>query len=434
MQKEKVLQQPDAVVGRKINEGKTKIVSEWAADTKKVVLSAKDDITAFNKVKHDVIEGKSRLATNTTCNVFRFLKECGLPVAFDEQISETQFVAPKCDMILYEVIVRREAHGSFLKRYPYLKKGHVFPEAILEFFLKTTDLKWKDTTIPVDDPYLMLSENKAHLYWPNKPLWEQEPFLVLDEYPLKENEALISQMGELAKKTFFALEKGWQSVGSKLVDFKLEFGLDHEGNLLIADVIDNDSWRVVHDGAYMDKQFYRDGGELNQVTAKYEWVQNKTAQFSVPKQQIIIWRGSPKDDVQEVQAEISAHAGSSITTTVITCSMHKDPVAGYQKLMRWVQDIPDTVVLAFVGRSNWAGPTLSANTSVPVITVPVGWEKFPDDIWSSLRTPSKVPVMTVLDKKNACLAALQILAQRNPQLYMQMQAERIGRARNVVTI
>ncbi len=426
-------QQLTSAIGPKIIEGKTKIVSEFTSDHKKVIVQSKDDITAFNKEKHDIIEGKSRLATNTSCNVFRFLKNCGLPVAFDEQIDEITFIAPRCDMILYEVIIRREAHGSFLKRYPYLKKGHVFPELVLEYFLKTSDNVWNGEAIPCDDPYMLEVEGKAHLFLPNKPVWDQEPFKVLDQYPLKDRPEIIKEMGLLAKQTFLALEKAWQDAGSTLVDFKIEFGFDTDGNLLIADVIDNDSWRVVHDGVYIDKQFYREGGDLNQVTEKYRYVQDKTAQFSIPKQQVIIWRGSVRDDVEEVEKLIKSYGGS-VKTTTITCSMHKDPVAGYQELIKAVQEIPDTVVLAFVGRSNGAGPTLSANTTVPVITIPVGWEKRPEDVWSSLRGPSLVPVMTVLDKKNAVLAGLQILALRNPQLYMQMQTERIGRARNIVMI
>ncbi len=422
------------LLGKKIIEGKTKVVTELATDDSKVILTAKDDITADNKQKHDVIEGKSRIATNTTCNVFRFLKQCGLPVAFDEQISDTQFIAPYCDMILYEVIIRREAHGSFLKRHPYLKKGHVFPELLLEYFLKTTELTWQDTSIPVDDPYISFEDGKAKLFHPKVPLWEQEPFLTLDDYPYADKQSVIDQMGLLARQTFFALEKAWHAAGSRLVDFKLEFGMDKNGNLLIADVIDNDSWRVVHDGDYIDKQAYRDGKALNEVRAKYIYVQQKTSQFCVPKQQIIIWRGSPKDDIDDVIKELERLTNDSMTTTVITCSMHKDPVLGYHELMHRVQQIPDTVVMAFIGRSNGAGPTLSANTIVPVITIPVGWEKFPEDIWSSLRTPSKVPVMTILDKKNAVRAALQILAQHNPALYMHIQTERIGSARNMVLL
>ena len=184
-------QQITSAIGPKIIEGKTKIVSEFTSDHKKVIVQSKDDITAFNKAKHDIIEGKSKLATNTTCNVFRFLKECGLPVAFDEQIDEITFIAPRCDMILYEVIIRREAHGSFLKRYPYLKKGHVFPELVLEYFLKTSDNVWNGESIPCDDPYMLEVEGKAHLYLPNKPVWDQEPFKVLDDYPLKGRPEII---------------------------------------------------------------------------------------------------------------------------------------------------------------------------------------------------------------------------------------------------
>ena len=56
-------------------------------------------------------------------------------------------------------------------------------------------------------------------------------------------------------------------------------------------------------------------------------------------------------------------------------------------------------------------------STVPVITVPASVKEFPDDLWSSLRAPSAVPVMTVLEPANAVLAALQILSGRNPRLY-----------------
>ncbi len=79
-----------------------------------------------------------------------------------------------------------------------------------------------------------------------------------------------------------------------------------------------------------------------------------------------------------------------------------------------MQEVPDTVVIAFIGRSNGAGPVLSAVARVPVITVPASAKEFPEDVWSSLRAPAMVPVMTVLEPSNAVLAALQILSARNP--------------------
>jgi phosphoribosylaminoimidazole carboxylase/phosphoribosylaminoimidazole-succinocarboxamide synthase len=99
-----------------------------------------------------------------------------------------------------------------------------------------------------------------------------------------------------------------------------------------------------------------------------------------------------------------------------------------------VQEIPDTVVIAYIGRSNGAGPTLSAMSAVPVITVPASIKEFPDDLWSSLRAPSAVPVMTVLEPANAVLAALQILSGRNPRLYAKVRGEIESRTVNTIQL
>ena len=115
-------------LGELLAEGKTKKI-HWSpnCDSDKVIVVSKDDITAGDGAKHDVIPDKGKLANETTCNVFRLLKACGLPVAFVEQDSAASFVAPFCEMFPYEVVVRREAHGSYLKRNPHLGKGQLFP-------------------------------------------------------------------------------------------------------------------------------------------------------------------------------------------------------------------------------------------------------------------------------------------------------------------
>jgi phosphoribosylaminoimidazole carboxylase/phosphoribosylaminoimidazole-succinocarboxamide synthase len=69
-----------------------------------------------------------------------------------------------------------------------------------------------------------------------------------------------------------------------------------------------------------------------------------------------------------------------------------------------------------------------------VITVPAGVKDFPDDVWSSLRAPSNVPVMTVLEPANAVLAAIQILSARNPRLYAHARAEIEKRTVNTIQI
>ena len=92
------------------------------------------------------------------------------------------------------------------------------------------------------------------------------------------------------------------------------------------------------------------------------------------------------------------------------------------------------MVIAYIGRSNGAGPVLSAMSQVPVITVPASAKDFPEDVWSSLRAPSAVPVMTVLEPGNAVLAALQILSARNPRVDARVRGEIENRMVNTLTI
>jgi phosphoribosylaminoimidazole carboxylase/phosphoribosylaminoimidazole-succinocarboxamide synthase len=247
----------------------------------------------------------------------------------------------------------------------------------------------------------------------------------------KDEAKTFPEMSRIARQAFLVLEKAWQLEGGTLVDLKVEFGTDSKGNLLLADVIDNDSWRVIESGAYIDKQVYRDGGALDDVAAKYRHVADVTGRFHLPRQRIILWRGSEKD---KTDAFSDALGDLKDMMTVVTCSIHKEPVKGAAIFNRLIQEIPDTVVIAYIGRSNGAGPTLSAMSTIPVITVPASIKEFPDDLWSSLRAPSAVPVMTVLEPSNAVLAALQILSARNPQLYARIRGEIENRTVNTIQL
>ena len=423
-------------MGPLVAEGKTKKIHAVKGSSELAAIVAKDDITAGDGAKHDIIPDKGRLATATTCNVFRLLKACGLPVAFVEQDSPLSFVAPKCDMLPYEVVVRREAHGSYLKRNPHLSKGQLFPQAMVEFYLKTKDKNWKGKPLVADDPFMQFSDDakEIRLFNPAKPLQGQEPFLVLagaQVYSREDEAKFFPEMRRIARQAFLVLEKAWQLEGGRLVDLKVEFGFDAKGNLLLADVIDNDSWRVLEGGAYIDKQVYRDGGALDDVAAKYRHVAEVTGHFHVPRQRIVLWRGSEKDNPD---AFSTALGELTDMMTVVTCSVHKEPVNAAGIFHRMMQEVPDTVVIAYIGRSNGAGPTLSAMSSVPVITVPASIKEFPDDLWSSLRAPSAVPVMTVLEPANAVLAALQILSGRNPRLYARVRGEIESRTVNTIAL
>lgn len=252
-----------------------------------VLILSKDDITAGDGEKHDKFTGKAEAATTTTCNVFRLLNAADVPTAFEKQITSTAFRAFNCTMLPYEVVVRREAHGSHLKRVPTLAKGHVFDPLLVEFFLKTNNRRWKAHELPCDDPLMVLPEKDGliYLHMPKEPFSRDSRFL-----GLRQSEVFVNpegdpfdEMRQIAQHTFFVLERAWAQQGGRLVDFKIEFGFrgDDRNRPLVADVIDNDSWRIILDG-YIDKQFYRDGGDLDEVAKKYKAVAEMTSRFPLP--------------------------------------------------------------------------------------------------------------------------------------------------------
>src|SRR5207302_2741481 len=226
------------------------------------------------------------------------------------------FSAPKCEMLPYEVVARREAHGSYLKRNPHLARGHLFPRLIVEFFLKTKDKKWKGKPLVSDDPVMQYADGgkQIELFNPAKSIVGQEPFLVLtpaEVFGHDDEWKMFPEMRRIVRQTFLALEKAWQLEGGTLVDLKVEFGLDANGNLLLADVIDNDSWRVLEGGSYIDKQVYREGGALDDVAAKYRHVANVTSHFQEPHRRPSIRLGSTFS--RRVAVGIAgAHASSSV--------------------------------------------------------------------------------------------------------------------------
>lgn len=423
----------------KLNEGKTKVVYQDPRDPTGVIVVSKDDITAGDGKKHDVIAGKAALSNRTNANVMRLLKECGLPVAFREQIDGTTFAAARTDMILLEVVTRREAHGSYLVRFPYLKKGTVFPKLVFEVFLKTKDKDWQGTKLPCDDPHAIYLPHRGgfELYDVKKPFHGQAPFHFVPGAELREDtdwRELLGRIEAIARKASLIIEQAWRLQGRKWVDMKIELGFAPDGTLVIADVIDNDSWRILKDGKYEDKQVYRDlaaGADLNEVTQNYARVTGLSDRFGLPNQRIILWRGSDSDKVTDVAEALEKYSGGLagalpdpgqtnfklVPMHIVTCSMHKMAEAGLLELRKLEQEVPDAVIIALIGRSNGAGPTLSAHTTTPVINVLASFKDLPESVWSNVDMPSEVPCVTALRPGEAALAALNILAPRNPALY-----------------
>ena len=288
-------------LGALVTEGKTKKIHQIDGSSDLVTVVAKDDITAGDGAKHDIIPDKGRLATATTCNVFRLLKACGLPVAFDEQDSATSFIAPHCHMLPYEVVVRREAHGSYLKRNPHFGKGQLFPQLIVEFYLKTKDKNWKGKPLVCDDPLMQLrGRRRADQAVQSGQADAGAGAVSGARRPRRCSAATTSgrsfpRCGASHGRPSWCWRRPGSSKAARSSTLKVEFGFDAKGSLLLADVIDNNSWRVIESGAYIDKQVYRDGGALDDVAAKYRHVAEITGHFRVPRQRIILWRGSEND-------------------------------------------------------------------------------------------------------------------------------------------
>ena len=428
--------------GKVLAEGKTKRLYRVEGEDyeRLVVVESKDDITKNDDPSQTkLMVSKAKFSTATTSIVFELLRKAGIPVAYERRISDTEFLAVNCKMIMLEVVVRRYAVGSYLKRYPNLEKKegkvpHRFHRLVFELFLKTTGGKivmkdgkeWGETGVdlktkrPIDDPIIANPYDDAWvLRHPKIPEWEEDSYIyrqVLKNGFLQRS-VTVEKIEEIARRVFLVLEGAWAQLGFRLVDFKIELGIDKDGNLLVADVIDNDSWRLrTDDWKEISKQLFRDNFNMDEIADKYATVADLVTRFAVPKQAIVLWRGSQDDK----SLELFELAG--IEKIDIVSSGHKSPSACIANLEKVLAAYPEGgVILATVGMSNGLGPILSARTSWPVIGVPITVDKFSDDVWSSLRMPSQVPMGTILSSKNAMLMTLNILAQKNPVAYMHRQ-------------
>lgn len=264
----------------KIAEGKTKII--WAVPgSEDVLIESKDDITAGDGARRDIVKDKGILATETTCNCFRLLGKAGIQTHFIGQIDERTFQAIHLRMIPIELVARRIATGSYLKRHPRVEEGTIFDQPIVEFFFKD-DAR--------HDPLMIWNDRKKcfGLYDAKKPLEDSHIGDLLEELPgVPKSGREVAVLSRLLESTFLRLENAWQDQSVSLVDLKIECGFTPKGELRVGDVIDNDSWRIWPYGdkkRMKDKQIYRDA---NQVTAEvlanikesYAWVAAASRRF-----------------------------------------------------------------------------------------------------------------------------------------------------------
>ncbi len=231
--------------GELLYEGKAKKL--YASDAKDELIQVfKDDATAFDGIKHDVIAGKGKLNCAISTFFFEKLHQRGIKTHFIRRLGDCEMLVRRLEMMPVEVVVRNVAAGSICKRLG-LKEGTDLDRPLTELFYKSDELH---------DP--MINEDHAELFgWASR-----SDTRLMQEIALRVNEVLS---GLLAEK------------GIRLIDFKLEFGKDHKGDMLLGDEITPDGCRLwdAETGRKLDKDvFRRDLGGLSEV---YHEVANRLA-------------------------------------------------------------------------------------------------------------------------------------------------------------
>ncbi|MCD8503435.1 MAG: phosphoribosylaminoimidazolesuccinocarboxamide synthase [Bacillaceae bacterium] len=208
-------------------EGKAKKI--FKTDDRDVLwIEYKDDATAFNGEKKDTIIGKSRLNNLISANIFHALKEAGIPNHFIKQISPTEQLVRKVEIIPLEVVVRNITAGSLSKRLG-IDEGIHLQTPIIEFYYKNDQL---------GDPLI----NEDHIYLLKAATSEQ-----------------LQTMKQISRKVNETLIQLFKEINVRLVDFKLEFGVTAENEVLLADEISPDTCRLwdTHTNQKFDKDLFR---------------------------------------------------------------------------------------------------------------------------------------------------------------------------------
>ena len=198
-------------------EGKAKKVYA-TSDPDYVIVSYKDDATAFNGQKKGTIVGKGVINNKMSNMLMSMLEKKGVPTHFVEQLSDRDTVVRKVQIVPLEVIIRNVAAGSFSKRYG-VKEGTRLAIPTIEFSYKCDELN-----DPLINDYHALALNLA-------------------------TEKEIARIKELAFKVNDVMIEFFKKLNIDLIDFKLEFGRFH-GEIVLADEISPDTCRFWEAGSW----------------------------------------------------------------------------------------------------------------------------------------------------------------------------------------
>ena len=213
--------------GAQLYEGKAKRV--YATENPGVlIVSYKDDATAFDGKKRGTIRDKGSVNNRMTNRLMKLLEENGIPTHFLEELNDRETAVKKVAIVPLEVIVRNISAGHFASRYG-VEEGILFEEPVVEFSYKNDELH---------DP--LLNDDHAVAL----KLASREEISIIRSYALQINDILKAALLE---------------VGVTLVDFKLEFGRTSDGTLILADEISPDTCRFWDSvtGEKLDKDRFR---------------------------------------------------------------------------------------------------------------------------------------------------------------------------------
>ena len=232
---------------QKIYEGKAKIL--YKTEDQAILLTYfKDDATAFNAQKKGQIQGKGEINCTITCSIYKWLEEQGIATHLIEQISANEMTVKAVKIIPLEVVVRNIAAGSLCKQ-TGLEEGTILPYPLVDLYIKNDAL--------------------------GDPLTTRERIDILQIATIEE----IDKISAIAKKINQHLQEFFKACQITLVDFKLEFGIDENKDILLADEISPDTCRLWDtnqkdpQARVMDKDRFRQ--DLGQVEAAYQEVQKR---------------------------------------------------------------------------------------------------------------------------------------------------------------
>lgn len=213
-------------------EGKAKQVF-LTDDPDLLIVDYKDDATAFNGEKKGTIPGKGAVNNRMSNQFFRMLEEKGIPTHYVQELSDTETVVKKAEIIPLKVIIRNVAAGSFSKKLG-IEEGFQLLEPTLEFSYKNDALG-----DPMINDYYAIAIGAAQ-------------------------RSEIDRIEELAFQVNDILKEAFWNLGIRLIDFKIEFGR-YKGQIILADEISSDTcrlWDMETDEKLYQDRFRHDLGEV----------------------------------------------------------------------------------------------------------------------------------------------------------------------------